>query len=160
MPANLFGRQFTALLYSRTASNVAAYDMASAGGGQSLTSRLGFHMRWTDNTTYFDAFNTSDERMSASTTNSQGLFDLTRNGVTGSIYRNGTSLVSATKGTGATIPTANILFGADPGGSSGATGASGRQYALLAFLPNIAPAIKSAVYTVIQNYETILNRNV
>lgn len=146
-------------VYSRTNVQIAGYDMSNQGSVS-----IDLACRWSDGKGYFDHCANATGPVAANVTvtvaDSRGLFTLRRAGTADfNAYRNGVSLGSDTGTTVNSYTTTNFLLLSFDGGTSFST--RNLAFAFLGNSTTLNTTSKQApLYTIIQNFETRLNRQV
>jgi len=144
--------------YSRT-TNIknGARDFAVYENGDNPTIALG-----TNTGVYMSDHYNYNNRISGSIANAQGFFLATRTSSTvHKLFRNGTQLSTTNTTTNTNnLPAQALYIGVENGGSVASVGWSDKQVAFASIGDGLTDTDASNLYTIIQNYQTILNRQV
>jgi hypothetical protein len=152
--ANLSETSTTLSIYSRTGNTQPTHDIGSRNFG--YTNPFGILSNF-NNTTY-NVW--ADFASQTSGVSSQAYFIQTKNGTTAKLFRNTTTVLTATK-TLSAMPTTNVIVGAAQDATSGVYGAfSNRQYAFASIGDGLTDTQASNLYTAVQAFQTTLSRNV
>jgi hypothetical protein len=144
--------------YSRTDTNGLFADMGAASS--TSTTQIGIYLRLTGNC-LADSGTFSESRITASTSNSLGFFNLTRTSTTSfKVFKNGSSIGSnSTTNTVSALPNFNLFLSAySQAGSS--VQYSNRQCAFASIGDGLTDTEAANYYTAVQAYQTTLSRNV
>ena len=144
--------------YSRT-TNIknGARDFAVYENGDNPTIALG-----TNTGVYMSDHYNYNNRISGSIANAQGFFLATRTSSTvHKLFRNGTQLSTTNTTTNTNnLPAQALYIGVENGGSVASVGWSDKQVAFASIGDGLTDTEASNLYTIIQNYQTILSRQV
>jgi len=148
--------------YSRTQDG--QKDWAEIGCNVTASQRTVLHLQWSDGNRYGDMWNASTGRVSQFiflAANTQGLFMLTRPTTNSLVmYRNAGSLASNTNASTATLPNRSILLDASYTDAAVPTQFSGRECSFASFGTGFNQSESTAYYNIVQNYQTLLSRQV
>jgi hypothetical protein len=159
IPSSVLTLNSTTLgFYCRTATPEALLTGVQIGCG-SGSDRSAIQILKAGTFTVSTRINTSGAILSGTITSSQGLFTVTRTSSTlTTAYRNATSL-GTDSATSTNLPTAQVCIGATNIGGVISTYSS-KELACAFIADGLTGAEVSTLYTIIQQYQTILSRNV
>jgi hypothetical protein len=141
-------------IWSRTNVAEQSYDM---GAVSSSSSRISFHLKWTDNNFYGDQYNSVSQRTIFSNSSTAAYFLDTRTSSTDhTVYRNGISQnINSSINTGS-LPGISIYIGNANGDLTGRY--STRQYSFASVGDGISSSMAADMYSDIQTFQTALSR--
>jgi hypothetical protein len=118
--------------------------------------------RWIDGNLYSDCYATGTNRIATASTSSQGFYTGTRNTTTSfKVFRNGTQLGNTNTNTssGRSSISANITIASYSNGT-GLGNYSDRQYVFFSFGDGLTDTDATALYAIVQRFQTSLGRQV
>ena len=144
-------------VYSRTNNASEIVDF----GGSAVSSRMIMAIKWSNNDSYYDMYNTSTNRItySVGAGSSSGLFISNRtSNVVFNIWKNNTKLTTNTNAQILTLPNKVLFLGAN--NSTTIENYSTRQYAFAHIADGLTDTEAANLYTRVQAFQTSLSRQV